>query len=212
MSLPPDDANTTDTENRLAAIRDALGCRSLVLIGLMGAGKSSVGRRLANKLRLRFVDADNEIEAAAGQTIQEIFAEHGEQYFREGERKVISRLLGDGPQVLATGGGAFMDPGTRDRIAQNGLSVWLRADLAVLMKRVRRRGHRPLLAKGDPKATMRKLMDERYPIYALADLTVETRDAPHDTVVSDIVAMLHDHLISNSDSPQGEEIPEGNDG
>ncbi|MEG6507739.1 shikimate kinase [Methyloligella sp. 2.7D] len=182
-------------QERLARLRDALGTRSLVLIGLMGAGKTSVGRRLANRLDLPFVDADSEIEAAAGERIEEIFAEYGEAYFRQGERKVIARLLQSGPQVLATGGGAYMNRQTREGIAQAGISIWLRAELPVLMKRVRRRTDRPLLASGDPEETMRKLMLERYPVYAEADLTVETRDAPHDTVVADIIAMLEQTLL-----------------
>jgi len=212
MSLPREDQKPEDEDPRLARIRSALHSRSLVLIGLMGAGKSSVGKRLAATLDLPFTDADSEIEAAAGETIQEIFAEHGEAYFREGERKVIARLLSCGPQVLATGGGAYMDAETRNRIAASGLSIWLRADLPILMKRVRRRGHRPLLATGDPKETMKKLMDQRYPVYAQADLVVETRDAPHDTVVGEIVAMLDAYLSHQSTSPKGEQTPEGSNG
>ncbi len=209
MSLPREHAKPEDDDPRPARIRHALQSRSLVLIGLMGAGKSSVGKRLAATLGLPFTDADNEIEAAAGETIQEIFAEHGEAYFREGERKVIARLLGAGPQVLATGGGAYMDAETRNRITESGLSIWLRAELPVLMKRVRRRNNRPLLATGDPKETMQKLMDQRYPVYAQADLVVETRDAPHDTVVDEIVAMLDEYLSHQDASPEGEQTPEG---
>ncbi|XSG82067.1 MAG: shikimate kinase [Methyloligella sp. ZOD6] len=210
MSLPRQEAKNEDANPRVAQIRDALGSRSLVLIGLMGAGKSSVGKRLAGTLCLPFTDADNEIEAAAGQNIEEIFADHGEAYFREGERKVIARLLGNGPQVLATGGGAYMDAETRNRIAESGLSIWLRAELPVLMKRVRRRNNRPLLATGDPKETMQKLMDKRYPVYSQADLVVETRDAPHDTVVGEIVAMLYEHLFSETTRPGTSRSPKGN--
>jgi shikimate kinase len=181
----------------IAELRRALGRRSLVLIGLMGAGKTSVGRRLANLLELPFVDADSEIEAAAGQRIDEILAEHGESYFRQGERKVIARLLESGPQVLATGGGAYMNKQTRQRIAESGISIWLRAELPVLLKRVKRRNDRPLLNQGDPEEIMRKLMDERYPIYAEADLTVETRDVPHDNVVLAIFTMLTDRLLKD---------------
>ncbi|MFD0986175.1 shikimate kinase [Methyloligella solikamskensis] len=209
MSLPRQKAKTEDADPRLERIRSALQSRSLVLIGLMGAGKSSVGKRLAATLGLPFTDADNEIEDAAGETIQEIFANHGEAYFRDGERKVIARLLSSGPQVMATGGGAYMDPETRNRIAESGLSIWLRAELPILMKRVRRRNNRPLLATGDPKETMKKLMDQRYPVYAQADLVVETRDAPHDTVVGEIVDMLEEHLLSQQDSQSGEQISEG---
>ncbi|HVX36453.1 MAG TPA: 3-dehydroquinate synthase [Hyphomicrobium sp.] len=167
-----------------------LGKRSIVLVGLMGCGKSSIGKRLAARLGLPFVDADEEIERAAAKTINDIFADHGEAHFRDGERKVISRLLNNGPQVLATGGGAYMHPETRQRIRENGVSVWLRADLAVLMRRVMKRDTRPLLRDGNPEATMRKLIEARYPIYAEADMTVESRDEPHDLAVVEIVNRL----------------------
>ncbi len=172
------------------SIRRALGVRSVVLVGLMGAGKSTAGRRLAARLGLPFKDADQEIEAAAGMSIPDIFALHGEGYFRDGERRVIARLLQHGPTVLATGGGAFMNPETRERIAAGGVSVWLRADLEVLMRRVRKRQNRPLLQNADPEATMRALMDLRHPVYALSDVTIESRDTPHDKVVADAVAAL----------------------
>ena len=157
---------------RLAWIREALAARSIVLIGLMGAGKTAVGRRLANRLELPFTDADNEIESAAGQTVSEIFAEHGEPYFRQGESRVIARLLQAGPQVLATGGGAYMDARTRANIKARGVSIWLKAELPVLLHRVRRRDNRPLLASDDPDKVMRELVEKRYPIYAEADITV----------------------------------------
>lgn len=175
---------------RLAQIRQSLGDRSIVLIGLMGAGKTAVGRRLANWLDLPFIDADGEIEQAAGQTIKEIFAEHGEAFFRDGERKVISRLLDNGPQVLATGGGAYMNPETRAAIEAHGVSIWLKADLRILLKRVGRRDHRPLLAVGDPETVMRTLMAERNPVYAEADITVESREVPHDVIVGAVVDAL----------------------
>lgn len=168
----------------------ALGERSIVLVGMMGAGKSSVGRRLAARLALPFTDADNEIEAAAGMSIPDIFATHGEAAFRAGEARVIGRLLQAGPQVLATGGGAFMNPETRAAIRAKGISVWLKAEFEVLMRRVKRRSDRPLLKTADPAATLRRLMEEREPIYAEADLTVESRDVPHAAVVEDIVALL----------------------
>ncbi len=171
-------------------IKASLGAKSIVMIGLMGCGKSAVGRRLATKLGLPFVDADEEIEKAAGQSIEDIFVEHGEAYFRDGECKVIARLLRSGPQVLATGGGAFMSEATRQAIAENGVSVWLKADLPVLMRRVAKRDNRPLLKTGDPEAVMRELMDTRYPVYANADVTVESRDVPHDTIVGDILDRL----------------------
>ncbi len=164
--------------------------RAIVLVGLMGAGKTTIGRRLAARLDLSFTDADSEIEEAAGKTIPEIFTDHGEDYFRDGERRVIARLLENGPQVLATGGGAFMDEQTRENIAQYGISIWLRADLELLMKRVMKRSHRPLLKTKDPRAVMERLMHERYPVYALADIIVDTRDAPHEVIVADVI----DHL------------------
>ena len=179
-----------DRQRRLALIREALGARSVVLIGLMGAGKTAVGRRLANRIDLPFIDADTEIELAAGKTVSEIFAEHGEAYFRQGERRVLARLLDSGPQVLAAGGGAYMDPETRAKIKERSVSIWLRAELPVLLNRVRRRGHRPLLATGNPETVMRKLMDERYPVYAEADIAVESLDVPHEVVVTAVVNAL----------------------
>ena len=167
-----------------------LGKRSIVLVGLMGCGKSSIGKRLAARLGLPFVDADEEIERAAAKTINDIFSDHGEAHFRDGERKVISRLLNNGPQVLATGGGAYMHPETRQRIREDGVSIWLRADLPVLMRRVMKRDTRPLLRDGNPEATMRKLIEARYPIYAEADMTVDSRDEPHDLAVAEIVNRL----------------------
>jgi len=179
-----------DRDRQLAEIRQSLGQNSLVLIGLMGAGKSAVGRRLAASLNLPFTDADSEIEAAAGQSIAEIFAEHGEAYFRTGERKVIARLLENGPQVLATGGGAFMDPETRAAVKEYGISIWLKASLRVLMKRVGRRKNRPLLQVDNPETVMKKLMAERNPVYAAADITVESKDAPHEVMVGSIIDAL----------------------
>jgi shikimate kinase len=171
------------------AIRASLGTRSVVLVGMPGSGKSAVGRRLAARLELPFVDADEEIERAAGKPITDIFKEHGEPYFRDGERKVIARLLRAGPQVLATGGGAFMVAETQDNIRRSGISVWLKAELAVLMRRVLKRNNRPLLAN-DPEGVMRQLMQTRYPVYAQADITVESHDLPHDAIVGEIVAEL----------------------
>jgi shikimate kinase len=164
--------------------------RTVVLVGLMGAGKSVIGRRLAQQIGVPFRDADTEIEAAAGLSVNDIFAKHGEAHFREGERRVIRRLLGEPPHVLATGGGAFMNAETRALIAEKAVSVWLRAELAVLMRRVAKRNTRPLLATGNPEETMRRLMDERYPVYATADITVDTVDGPHDEVVAAIMRAL----------------------
>ena len=170
------------------AIVRALDRQSVVLVGMMGAGKSSIGRRLAARLGLSFVDADSEIESAAGMTIAEIFAEHGEPYFRAGEARVIARLLDNGPQVLATGGGAIMDQRTRDLIHIKGISVWLKADLDVLMKRTKRRGDRPLADK------MHDLLPLREPVYSLSDIIVQSRDEPHDVIVDEIVEALAKHL------------------
>jgi shikimate kinase len=174
----------------IEAVKRSLNGRSIVLVGLMGAGKSTVGRRLAQKLGLEFTDADAEIERAAGKTVPDIFRDHGEAYFRDGERKVIARLLESGPQVLATGGGAFMNEATRQNIAHRGISVWLKADIDLLMKRVRRRDNRPLLKSEDPEEVMRQLIARRYPVYDQADITVESRDAPHNSVVSDVIRAL----------------------
>ncbi len=173
-----------------AAIVAALGSRSLVLVGMMGAGKSSVGRRLATRLGLNFTDADTEIETAAGMSIPEIFARHGEPYFRAGEARVIARLLDQGPQVLATGGGAVMDPRTRDLIHIKGISIWLKADLDVLTRRTKKRGtgDRPLVDR------LKELLPLREPVYAMSDITVQSRDEPHDVIVDDIIAALPKHL------------------
>ena len=173
-----------------AAVRERLGGRSIVLVGIMGAGKSTVGRRLAARLDLPFKDADAEIEAAAGMSVADIFVTHGESYFREGERRVIGRLFQEGPSVLATCGGALMNPETRAWIAQTGICIWLKAERDVLLRRVRKRSNRPLLKNPDPEGSMRQLMAARQPIYALADLTVESRDIPHDRVVDDTLHAL----------------------
>ena len=157
---------------------------------MMGSGKSAIGQRLAARLGLPFVDADAEIVAAAGMSIPEIFAKYGERYFRDGERRVIMRLLNSGPIVLATGGGAFLDPRTRDRIAERGVSIWLDADLKILLKRVRRKSDRPLLQTDDPEETLRKLMEARRPVYELADLRVESREIPQDAMADDTLAVL----------------------
>ena len=164
--------------------------RPIVMVGMMGAGKSAIGRRLAQRLGLPFVDADAEIERAAGCTIEEIFDRHGEAAFRDGERRVIARLL-DGPVgVLATGGGAFMDPETRARIRSRAITVWLKADLDTLVERVSRRGHRPLLKNGDPRAILTQLLEARGPVYAEADITVETGNAPAAATVERVIEAL----------------------
>src|SRR5262245_26471257 len=166
--------------------------KTLVLVGMMGAGKTSVGRRLANVLGVPFRDADVEIETAAGCTINEIFERFGEPAFRSGERKVIARLLSDPPHVLAAGGGAFIDPETRERIKELGVSIWLRAPVELLIQRVLRKDTRPLLRNTDSRATLERLLREREPIYAQADIVVESDEGPHDVVVKRIVAALDD--------------------
>lgn len=183
----------TDEEaaEAVRSVRARLGSRSIVLVGMPGSGKSAVGRRLAARLELPFVDADEEIERAAGKPITDIFKDHGEAYFRDGERKVIARLLRSGPQVLATGGGAFMMAETRENIVRSGISMWLKAELPLLMRRVLKRNNRPLLEK-DPEVVMRQLMETRYPVYAKADITVESHDLPHEAIVAEIIAALAD--------------------
>ena len=165
--------------------------RTIVLVGLMGAGKSAIGRRLAQKLHLPFVDADQEIERAAGCSIEEFFAKHGEAAFREGERRVVARLLDQPVHVLATGGGAFIDEQTRALVRQRGISVWLRAELALLLDRVQRRSNRPLLKQGDPSQVLEQLMHKRYPVYAEADITVDSRDNPAEQTTQDVLEALH---------------------
>jgi shikimate kinase len=182
----------------VAAVRAALAARSIVLVGMMGAGKSSIGRRLAGTLDIPFIDADNEIEKAAGMSIPDIFDSQGEAYFRAGEARVIARLLDGGPHVLATGGGAFMNEQTRALVRERGFSVWLKAELDVLLKRVRRRVDRPLLKTGDPAETLEKLIAERYPSYAEADVTVMSRDVPHETIVAEIITALADKFAAST--------------
>ncbi|HRE43183.1 MAG TPA: shikimate kinase [Terricaulis sp.] len=167
--------------------------RTIALVGLMGAGKTTVGRRLAAALHLPFADADAEIVKAAGCSIAEIFAEHGEQAFREGERRVIARMLKGPVHVLATGGGAFIDPGTRALMKDRAISIWLKAPIEVLMKRVEKREHRPLLNEPDPRAVMERLMAARYPIYAEADITIESSPGPHHVAVDAILKALRAH-------------------
>jgi shikimate kinase len=174
----------------LDAALNATGPLPIVLVGLMGAGKTSIGRRLAEKLDLPFVDADVEIEKAAGKSIPDIFADHGEAHFRDGERRVIARLLENGKQVLATGGGAFMNEETRAAIKANSISVWLKADLDVLLKRVAKRGGRPLLENRDPAEVLQNLINIRYPVYANADITIESLDVQHNQMVNAVIDAL----------------------
>jgi shikimate kinase len=183
-------ANTSPEADILAA----LGPRLVVLVGMMGAGKSTIGRRLAARLKLPFVDADSEIEAAAGMTIPEIFEIHGEPHFRDGEARVIARLLESGPAVLATGGGSFMREETRRRIGDKAVSIWLKADADIIMRRVKRRADRPLLQTTDPAATVSRLMTEREPVYQHADITIASRDVPHEKIVEECLIALHERL------------------
>jgi shikimate kinase len=177
-----------------AEIAAALGARCIVLIGMMGAGKSTIGRRMAARLKLPFVDADTEIEAAAGMSIPDIFETHGEPHFRDGEARVIARLLDHGPAVIATGGGAFMREETRNRIRDKAISIWLKADAEVIMRRVRRRSDRPLLKTADPEGTVDRLLGEREPVYGGADITVLSREVPHDKIVDECIDALRDRL------------------
>ncbi|CAN7312921.1 MULTISPECIES: shikimate kinase [unclassified Devosia] len=179
---------------RAKALIERLGGRPLILVGMMGAGKTTVGRRLAARLGRRFLDSDEEIEKAAQMTIPEIFAQRGEPEFRAGEMRVISRLLKEDDIVLATGGGAFVNPETRALVKSGAISVWLKADLDVLFERVSRRSNRPLLKTADPKGTLEKLIADRYPIYAEADITVLSRDVPQDSVAADVISALLHHL------------------
>jgi shikimate kinase len=174
-----------------AEITAALGTRSIVLVGMMGAGKSTIGRRLSARLRLPFLDADSEIEAAAGMSIPDIFETHGEPHFRDGEARVIARLLDGGPAVLATGGGAFMREETRGRIRDTAVSIWLKADVDIIMRRVKRRVDRPLLRTTDPATTVARLIEEREPVYQHADLTIWSREVPHEKIVDECIDALH---------------------
>ena len=173
-----------------AASADSAFDRSIVLVGLMGSGKSAIGRRLAARIGMDFVDADSEIEDAAGLSVNDIFEVHGEQAFRDGERRVIARLLSKPPHVLATGGGAFIDPETRKRIKECAFSIWLRADFDVLLRRVSRRDNRPLLKVENKEAVLRQLIEERYPIYEEADIIVQSHDGPHEETVRNVIAAL----------------------
>ena len=198
----PATAQTTISDEALAAagaqVRAALDGRAVVLVGMMGAGKSSVGRRLAKALDLPFVDADAEIEKAAGMSITDIFAKHGEPEFRAGERRVVARLLEEHPSVIATGGGAWMDDTTRAKVHARGVSVWLKAEIDTLLKRVKKRGGRPLLKTGDPEQVLRDLLAVREPVYAEADVTVVSREVPHEVMVSETLDELDRFLKGKS--------------
>ncbi len=190
-----------DSARSVETLRERIGVRSIVLVGMPGSGKTSVGRRLAQRLDLSFVDADTEIEKAADMAITDIFTKHGEPYFRAGEAKVIARILESGPQVVATGGGAFMNPDTRAKIRAQGISVWLKADYAVLLRRIKRKNDRPLFMNGDPEATLKRLLAEREPVLAEADIVVVSQDSPHETTMEAIVAELERMLGGTPPSP-----------
>jgi shikimate kinase len=189
-------SQATSSLSHDAEIASALGKRCVVLIGMMGAGKSTIGRRMAARLRLPFLDADTEIETAAGMSIPDIFETHGEPHFRDGEARVIARLLDGGPAVIATGGGAFMREETRGRVRDKAVSIWLKADAEVIMKRVRRRTDRPLLQNADPDDSVIRLLGEREPVYGTADLTILSRDVPHDKIVDECMEALHTKLCA----------------
>lgn len=190
MASPPPIALHPDANT----FRARLGARSIVLVGMPGSGKSSIGRRLGQRLGLEFADADAEIERAANMTIPELFQTKGEAEFRKGEQKVIARLLEGGPQVIATGGGAFMNADTRTRIKEKGVSIWLKADVETLLKRVKRKSNRPLLQNADPEGTLRNLLAAREATYGEADLTIKSCEVPHEEVVEDIVNLLDTSL------------------
>jgi shikimate kinase len=172
----------------------ALGKRNLVLVGLMGAGKSAIGRIVAQQLGLPFIDTDTEIERVSRMTISELFAAYGEEEFRALETRVIKRLLRTGPRVVSTGGGAFINEKTRKQIERGGLSVWLSADIDVLWERVNKRDHRPLLKTENPKQTLQDLMDKRYPVYALADITVQSRDVRKEVIANEVLTSVIEHF------------------
>ena len=204
----PESVSTTGASgSQEAEITAALGTRSVVLVGMMGAGQSTIGRRLSARLRLPFLDADTEIETAAAMSIPEIFEAHGEPHFRDGEARVIARLLDNGPAVIATGGGAFMREETRGRIRLLAVSIWLKADADIIMRRVKRRVDRPLLQTADPAATVGRLIEEREPIYQHADLTIWSRDVPHEKIVDECIDALHTRLCAGGTASAANEAP-----
>jgi shikimate kinase len=180
-----------------SALLGRLGSHSIVFVGLMGAGKTAIGRKVATELGIGFVDSDHEIETASRMTIPELFELYGEAEFRALEQRVIARVLESGPQVLSTGGGAFMNAHTREIIAGHGVSVWLKADIDILMERVAKKQNRPLLKTADPRATMERLMVERYPTYATADVTVLTRDERKEVIAAEVIEALGRHLVAH---------------
>jgi len=201
--MPEAIAPSSDSLTPESEIAAALAGRSVVLVGMMGAGKSTIGRRLSARLGLPFLDADAEIELAHRMPIPDIFEKYGEPYFRDGEVRVIARLLDGGPVVLATGGGALMRQETRDRIREKAISIWLKVDTEVVMRRVKRRSDRPLLQTADPEATVQRLLREREPLYEQADLTVWSRDVPHEKIVEECIEALRQRLCGKGAEPNG---------
>lgn len=195
-------AATGNREQKREALTELLGGRPIVLVGMMGAGKTTVGRRLANRLGRHFIDSDEEVEKAAGMSIEDIFKLHGEADFRAGEVKVIARLLKEDGIVLGTGGGAFINPDTRTLVKQQAVSVWIKADFELLFQRVSRRSNRPLLKTPNPRDTLQQLIEQRYPIYAEADVTIVSRDVPQDQVASDVIDALLVHLGGSATQPE----------
>lgn len=184
------------SEETVAGILTLLGRRSIVFIGLMGAGKTAIGRKVAATLGLPFLDSDQEIEAVSRMTVPELFERYGEPEFRSLEQRVIARVLEQGPQVLSTGGGAYMNGATRALIAEEGVSVWLKADIDVLMDRVSKKQNRPLLKNADPRGVMQRLIAERYPVYAGADVTVATREEKKEVISAEVISSLAAHLAA----------------
>lgn len=190
-------------EDRREDLLARLGGRPIVLVGMMGAGKTTVGRRLASRIGRHFVDSDEEVEKAAGMSIEEIFKTSGEVDFRAGEAKVIARLLKEQAVVLGTGGGAFMNPETRTLVKEAAVSVWIKADFELLFARVSRRSNRPLLKTANPRETLQKLIEARYPTYAEADVTVVSRDVPQDQVASEVIDAILDYLTPTEEHADG---------
>lgn len=197
--------SAVETDVDQAALLEKLGQRSIVLVGLMGAGKTAIGRKIATALGLAFIDSDQEIEDVSRMSIPELFELYGEPEFRALEQRVIARVLEGGPQILSTGGGAYMNDHTREAIASSAVSVWLKADLDLLMERVSKKQNRPLLKNDDPRAVLERLMNERYPVYALADLTVVTRDERKEVIAAEVIEALDRHL-SSADEAEPNEI------
>jgi shikimate kinase len=198
--------DSASRDHKREMLQQLIGDRPIVLIGMMGAGKTTVGRRLAARLGRHFVDSDEEVEKAAGMSIEDIFAAHGEADFRAGEVKVIARLLKEGGIVLGTGGGAFMNAETRGLIKQSAVSVWIKADFDLLFQRVSRRSNRPLLKTANPRETLQKLIDARYPTYAEADITITSRDVPQDQVASEVIDAIVAHFgpLETGASPEAQ--------